>query len=157
AGARSFETVNVSSARAWVQTGRFENTPYHEIAIIRGNIAILLDSSDLHERTRIPISPVLARRWTREAALARRAAPLVAVRTGGGYSDTEVRTLDDILLWRFRPREQLPAVSLIPADLDADGELEFYASNGDFVARLNAAGHEVWRRPTRYPAGLLLS
>jgi hypothetical protein len=156
-GATAFESIVVSSTQAWFQTGSFDAGPAEQIAVIHGDGAVLLDPLDFHERARVPFHPDVARRWNWNVALARLAGRLVAVRTGGGYADTEVQTLDGVLLWRFRPSPQLPAVALKPADLDADGRLEFYGDNGDFVARLDADGHELWRRPTRYPAGLVLS
>lgn len=156
-GATAFESIVVSSTQAWFQTGSFDAGPGEQIAVIHGGGAIVLDPFDFHERTRVPFHPDVARRWNWNVALARLDGRLVAVRTGGGYADTEVRTLDGVLLWRFRPSPQLPAVALQPADLDADGRLEFYGDNGDFVARLDADGHELWRRLTRYPAGLVLS
>jgi hypothetical protein len=157
AGASAFESLHVSVGAAWYQVGRFDDRPGETIAVIRGAEAVLLDPNDFHERSRISFSHELARQWNSSTRLARLGGRLVAVRTGGGYTDTEVRTLDGVLLWRFRPSADLPAVALLPADLDSDGQEEFYGSNGDFIARLDANGHEVWRRPAHYPASLVLS
>src|SRR5262249_52396630 len=33
--------------------------------------------------------------------------------------------------------------------LDGDGQLEFYSSDQSATVRLDGAGHEIWRRPTR--------
>ena len=156
-GATAFESKAVSTAQAWFQTGSFDDQPGEQIAVISGNDAVLLDPLDFRERGRVSFNSGVARRWNWNAALARLEGRLVVVHTGGGYTDTDVETLDGELLWRFRPSAKLPAVALKPADLDGDGRLEFYGDNGDFVARLDADGKEVWRRPTRYPAGLLLS
>jgi hypothetical protein len=35
----------------------------------------------------------------------------------------------------------------VPADLDADGDGEFYASTNDALVRLDGNGREVWRTP----------
>jgi len=126
------------------------------VTLIGGNGAVLLDPVDFHERGRVRFR-LESLRWAGDSMLVRLDRRMVAVRTSGAAADTEVQTLDGALLWRFRPSPQLSAVSLWPADLDGDGRIEFYADNGDFIARLDADGKEAWRRPALYPAGLLLS
>jgi hypothetical protein len=79
--------------------------------------------------------------------LARIGGSLVVVDTGGGLDDTRVRDLDGTERWRYRPEHEVAATSLVPADLDADGNTEFYATITSNAVRLDAAGQEVWRAP----------
>ena len=81
----------------------------------------------------------------------------MVVQTGGGYSETEVVELDGRRLWRYRPSESLPPTALRPADLDGDGEIELYATDGGRVIRLDGEGGEVWSRESTYGAALLLA
>jgi len=151
-GADAFRRTLVSDRSAWFQAGDFDGEPGDEIAVIDHDGAELIDPGDLSSRTRVPFGGVPGRLWNWYSRLRRLDDRLVAVQGGGGYQETEVRTLDNMLLWRYRPDPTLPPTALMAADLDADGATEFYASATQHVARLDGAGGEVWTRPASMAA-----
>ena len=154
-GGDAFTRVPVSEASAWFQAAELDGKPGDEIAVMQHRVVTLLDPVGLQEVGRIELSSDPLLNWF--SVLARLRERVVVVQTGGGYSETEVRETDGRMLWRHRPDPQLPPTALRPVDLDADGELEFYAAEGDSVARLDGAGQVVWRQPARYGSALLLS
>lgn len=116
------------------------------------------------EIRRLPSLDVVARHtlaspsaWSWYSRLTRVGGELVVVATGGGFQDTRVTGLDDAERWRYHPDATLPPTSLVAADLDADGDTEFYATIGAALVRLDGTGRETWRRevPSPYPLGTL--
>ena len=154
-GGEAFTSVPVSEAAAWFQAAELDGEPGDEIAVMQHRGVTLLDPVGLQEVGRIELSPEPLLNWF--SVLARLRERVVVVQTGGGYSETEVRETDGRMVWRHRPDPQLPPTALQPADLDADGELELYAAEGDSVARLDGAGQVVWRQPANHGSALLLS
>jgi len=148
-GSEAFEEVVVSDRAAWHVAGAFGEGPGELVAVVDSRGADLLDPMDFRFRARAEFAPVRGGLWNWSSTLARLDGRLVVVHTGGGYSDVEVRELDGRVLWSYRPDPILPPTALEPADLDGDGKIEFYASDHAATVRLDAAGHEVWRRPTR--------
>ena len=148
-GAEAFEEILVSTRPAWHVAGALDEGPGEVVAVVEHRGADLLDPADFHLRGRADFAPVRGGIWKGFSTLARLDGRLVVVQTGGGFSDVEVQELDGRVLWSYRPDPTLPPTALEPADLDGDGKIEFYASDQAATVRLDGAGHEVWRRPTR--------
>jgi hypothetical protein len=147
-GGDAFEIVPVSDRAAWHVAGRFDEGPGELVAVVDNRGADLLDPADFRRRGHADFGPVRGGIWNWFSTLVRMDGRLVVVQTGGGYSDVKVQELDGRVLWSYRPDPNLPPTALRPADLDGDGTVEFYASDHDATVRLDAAGREVWRRPT---------
>ena len=147
AGADAFETVTVTEGRTVRQTGEFDGAPGEDVALIDFAGVQLLNSATLAVEQRLELDGQLRSRWTPASRLARLGGALVIVDTGGGLDETRVRGLDGTEHWRYRPDTDIPASSLVPADLDGDGDTEFYATITSNAVRLDAAGSEVWRVP----------
>jgi hypothetical protein len=147
-GASAFEQVPVSDRAAWYVAGALDEWPGEAIAVVDNRGADLLDPGDFRARRHVDFGNVHGGIWNWFSTLARLDGHLVVVQTGGGYSDVEVQEVDGRVLWSYRPDPDLPPTALKPADLDGDGELEFYASDHSATVRLDGAGREVWRRPT---------
>jgi hypothetical protein len=148
-GADAFEEVLVSDRAAWHVAGAFDDGAGYLVAVVDNRGADLLDPIDFRVREHVNFAPVRGGLWNSFSTLARLDGRLVVVQTGGGFSDVEVRELDGHVLWSYRPDPTLPPTALQPADLDGDGQLEFYSSDQSATVRLDGAGHEVWRRATR--------
>ena len=146
-GADAFETVSVTEDRTVRQTGEFDGAPGEDVAIIDFASVQLLNSATLAVEQRLELDGQLRARWTPASRLARLGGALVIVDTGGGLDETRVRELDGTERWRYRPHTDIPASSLVPADLDGDGETEFYATITSNTVRLDATGDERWRAP----------
>lgn len=146
-GADTFETVTVTDGRTVRQTGEFDGAPGDDVALIDFAGVQLLNSATLIAEQRLELDGQLRSRWTPASRLARLGGALVIVDTGGGLDDTRVRELDGTERWRYRPHTDIPASSLVPADLDGDGDTEFYATITSNAVRLDATGDEVWRAP----------
>lgn len=144
-GADTFESVLISNASTWRLTGEFDGTPGDELALVDRDGVRLIDPSTLVERDRLSLGGDSAR-WNWFSMLARVGGRLVRVDTGGGYQDTLVRALDGTLLWQYRPDPMLAPTALRPADLDNDGETEFYATSRDRLVRLDGDGRLIWQR-----------
>jgi hypothetical protein len=148
-GQNRFESIQVSSTPAWYQTGEFDGQPGDEIAIVDHRGADLLDSTSLAVAQRVEFGGTPGRLWTAFSSLVRMPdGRLMVAQTGGGFSQTLVRDLDGSTRWEYRPDPSRSPDALRPADLDADGRLEFYASTTDALARVDADGQEVWRQPS---------
>jgi hypothetical protein len=147
AGGDAFERVTVSDRAEWRLTGEFDGEPGDEIALVDGQRIRLLTPATLTERAVIPLAGDARSRWAASSTLARSQGQLVIVDTGGGFQPTRVRALSGEERWNFRPDPALPPTSLQPADLDGDGDAEFYAAATNDLFRLDAAGHAVWRKP----------
>jgi hypothetical protein len=147
AGGDAFETINVTEAASTRQTGEFDGEPGDDLAIVEYDQLRLLTPATLAERGRLELGGDLRSRWKPSLRLARLGGTLVVVDTGGGLDETRVRDLDGTERWRYRPDTDVPATSLVPADLDADGNTEFYATITSHAVRLDADGQELWRAP----------
>lgn len=154
AGATAFERRVLASTPSWRDAGRFGEEDADEVALIGSGAIDLLDA-EFTPRARLQLTGG-AERWTGFGRLARVHGELVVAETGGGFSDTRVHRLDGTELWRYHPDRDLPPTSMLPADLDADGETEFYAATMSAIVRLDGDGRQVWRYDARMPglAGL---
>ncbi len=147
-GAEGFETLLLSERAAWHVSAELDGRPGDEIAIVDHEGAEILGSLAFERQARVALGGQ-GRLWNWFSTLARVDGSLVVVQTGGGYSETELRQLDGGRLWSYRPNPELAPSALRPADLDADGSVEFYASWDRALVRLDTKGREVWSRPTR--------
>ena len=146
-GADAFETVTVTDRATVRQTGEFNGAPGDDLAIIDFAGVQLLNPVSLTVEERLELDGQLRSRWTPASRLTRLGGALVIVDTGGGLDETLVRELNGTERWRYRPHTDIPASSLVPADLDGDGETEFYATITSNTVRLDATGDEIWRAP----------
>jgi hypothetical protein len=144
-GSDGFETAQIFSGTAWYTTGDFDEAPGEEIAIVSYRAADLLDPTTFVKRGRLAFEGNLPQKWNWFSRLVRLDGTLAVAQTGGGFSETEVLALDGSLRWRYRPKPDLATSAMLPADLDGDGQIEFYASPFDGTVRLDSTGHEVWR------------
>lgn len=145
----------ISGATAWPDAVDVDGDGDEALATVSGGTV---------EIRRLPALDAVARHtlgqpssWSWYSRLARLPDGLAVVATGGGFQDTWVSDLAGTERWRYRPDATLPPTSLLPADLDADGVTEFYATIAAAVVRLDAGGRETWRRdvPSPYPLGTL--
>ena len=146
-GAETFETVTVTEQAAVPQAGAFDAEAGDDLALVDFNSIRLLLPTTFVERQRLDVGGDMRTRWSDSSRLARIGGALVVVDTGGGLSDASLHDLDGTERWRYRPDADVPPMSLVPADLDGDGEIEFYATITSHAVRLDAAGGEVWRAP----------
>lgn len=151
-GSESFESVSLTDRPEWAVSADLDDAPGEELAIVGQRGARLLDATSLDELRRVEFGAEPGRLWNWYSTLARIDGRLVVVQTGGGYQATELRELDGRLLWSYHPDPELPPSALRSADLDGDGRAEFYATTVHAMVRLDATGHEVWKRPTRMSA-----
>jgi hypothetical protein len=151
-GGDRFTRTRVSDTVTWHQTGNFDGEPGDEVARIDHAGVDLLDPDTFAVRTHVPFGGERGRLFNGFSRLQRLGGRLVVVQAGGGFQETEVRSVDNQLLWRYRPDPTLVTSSLWPADADDDGEVEFYAAAGSQVARLDGTGRETWRRPATLSA-----
>jgi hypothetical protein len=156
-GARTFARDTVTSKNAWPHVAELDGSPGQELALARHDRAIFLDPSTLQQAGEADYSTLSPATWNWYSRLVRLGDRLAIAQTGGGFSDTKVLSLDGTALWEYRPNPNLAPDALRPADLDGDGATEFYASSTDGVARLDAAGREVWRQPTRHASLVALA
>jgi hypothetical protein len=151
-GAAAFASTPVADRPQWVMTAELDAVPGEDLVLVDHAGARVLDPRTLETRHTIAFPERRGGFWTSFAALVRLPDDEIAVaETGGGFSRTLVRRLDGSTLWEHRPDGDSSPTSLDPADLDGDGRVEFYASSLHAVARLDAGGREVWRRPSRLP------
>lgn len=151
-GATAFASTPVADRSQWVMTAELDGVPGDELALVDHASARVIDPRTLETRRTIAFPERRGGFWTSFAALVRLPDDEIAVaETGGGFSRTLVRRLDGSTLWEHRPDGDSSPTSLDPADLDGDGRVEFYASSLHVVARLDAGGSVVWRRPARLP------
>ena len=146
-GTESFEKIRVSTSAwaPWYVAAELDGLPGDEVAVFRFALVEVLAPTDFRIKDRLRIvrghGPLLSGSET----LARIDGRLLIVRQGGGYQPTEVRGLGGELVWAYRPDRTPPPTALLPADLDGDGVIEFYAS-ASTVERLDGAGRPVWSR-----------
>lgn len=147
AGADTFERKAADDGDAWYLVDDLDAAPGDELAVVDHKGATLIDVTTMQSVRHVPFGGDPGRLWNWYSRLVRIRDGLAVVHTGGGYSDTELKSLDNTLLWRFRPDAELPPTSLMPGDLDGDGEVEFYASSTKSMTRLSIEGKEVWTQP----------
>jgi hypothetical protein len=146
AGADRFARTPVSDASSWKVVGEFDGAPGDELALVTHKGAQLYDAHSLQPTTFIAFGGEPGRLWNWFSRLVRIGDTFVVAQTGGGFSDTELRSLENAQLWQFKPDPRLSPSAMLPADLDEDGEIEFYASSTDALTRLNPRGEPVWNR-----------
>ena len=146
-GAETFETVTVTEQAMDPQTGAFDTETGDDLALVDFTAVQLLLPTTFVERQRLELGGDVRKRWSESSRLTRVGDTLVVVDTGGGLDDVRVHDLDGTERWRYRPDTVAPPTSFVPADLDGDGEVEFYATIVSHVVRLDTAGREVWRAP----------
>jgi hypothetical protein len=157
AGDHAFELRTIWKRASWFLTGKFSGQRSDDLAIIEPDRIDLRDPEEGQLRATAPLAPSMRLKWNGSTTLVRIDDRLVAVRTGGGFQDTDVWELDGRMAWRYRPDPTLPPTVMAPADLDEDGRTEFYVSDTKGVARLDESGREVWRRdkPMAHIIGVL--
>lgn len=140
--------VSTSAWAPWYVAAELDGLPGEEVAVFGYDVVEVLDPADFRIKNRLRIvrghGPLLSGSET----LARIDGRLLIVQQGGGYQPTEVRSLEGELVWAHRPDQSPPPTALLPADLDGDGMIEFYAA-GSAVERLDGAGNPVWIRDAR--------
>jgi len=151
AGGDRFTRTAVSDRSAWHLAGNYDGVPGDEIAVIDHGGIDLLGPDDFSLRSRIAFGGERGRLWNWYSRLVPIGGTLAVAQTGGGYQETELRSLHNELLWRYRPDASLPPTALLPADLDGDGESEFYASTSSHVVRLDTRGRAVWTKTESLP------
>jgi hypothetical protein len=147
-GAETFETVTVTEQTLAPQTGAFDAEAGDDLALVDFTGVRLLPPTTLVERQRLELGGDVRTRWSDASRLVRLGGALVVVDTGGGLNDARLHDLDGTERWRYRSDAGVPPMSFVPADLDGDGEAEFYATTTSYAVRLDAAGREVWRAPS---------
>ena len=155
-GDGSFEKILVSTSAwaPWYVAAELDGSPGDEVAVFRYELVEVLDPTDFRIKNRLRI--VRGHRpLTGSETLARIDGRPLIVRQGGGYQPTEVRDLGGELVWAYLPDLSPPPKALLPADLDGDGTMEFYAA-ASTVERLDGAGRPVWSRDAR-PYELVLA
>ena len=146
-GADTFETVTVTEGAMAPQTGPFDNEPGEDLALVDFNGIRILLPTTLGERQRLEFTGDVRSRWSDSSRLARIGGALVVVETGHGLDTPRVHDVDGTERWRYRPAADQPPTSFVPADLDGDGDGEFYATIASNLVRLDANGQEIWRAP----------
>ncbi|MFN7980400.1 MAG: hypothetical protein U0Q11_00945 [Vicinamibacterales bacterium] len=147
-GNDTFVNVAVDAPGGWYLTGNFDGRPGDELAVVDRGTVQIFDGRTLQQQGSRALGGDAAR-WNWFSHLARSRGELVRIDTGGGFQETQALALDGTLRFRYHPDETLPPNALRDADLDADGETEFYASTQSWLTRLDSAGREVWRQAQR--------
>ena len=165
-GDESFEKTLVSTSAwvPWYVAAELDGTPGDEVAVFQSEFVETLDPIDFRIKNRFRVVRFV--RGQRVSFLSgfstvvRIDGRLLIVQQGGGYQPTEVRSLTGELVWAYRPDQSPPPTALLPADLDGDGIVEFYASastaSASTVERLDGAGRPVWSRDAS-PHNLVLA
>jgi hypothetical protein len=151
-GTDRFVRTSVSQTPAWHIAGEFDDTPGEDLAVVDHQGAQIVDALSLQPGLLLPFGGEPGRLWGPFSRLVRLGDGFAVVQSGGGFSETEVKTLDNQLLWRFHPAGQPPPTALLPGDLDEDGETEFYASSSDAVTRVDTRGQPVWSTRATLPS-----
>lgn len=144
-GGDRFHTVPVTTRSGWFLTGDFDGQPGDEVGVANRGEVELFDGRTFAPLPSVPLEGDAAN-WNWYSQLARSRGGLVRVDGGGGFQETQVFAPDGTRVFRYHPDETLPPNALRAADLDDDGELEFYASTQTFLTRLDVAGQELWRQ-----------
>jgi hypothetical protein len=151
AGGERFQTALVTEGAAWHLAGNFDGQPGEELAVVDHNGAQLFDPVGPQPSARVAFGGAPGRLWNWYSTFARLADTLVVVHTEGGDQGNQVRSLNNESIWSFRQDPALPPTKLLPGDLDADGQTEFYATTAQAVVRLDVQGQQVWRQPRVLP------
>lgn len=146
-GADRFETVAIGGpAHGWYLAGEFDGRAGDEVAIVAGEQLQLFDVPSLQPRDPLRLAGETAR-WSWFSQPVWSGGALRRVDGGGGFQETQVFALDGTQIFRYHPDPRLPPNALRAADLDEDGDADFYASGQRYLARLTADGRELWQRP----------
>jgi hypothetical protein len=148
AGRDRFQRTVVSDRSRWISAANLDGHPGEELVLATHAKAEALDPETLRPALAVDYSALPPFTWSWYSRLVRIKDRIFIAQTGGGFSETKILALDGSTLWHYRPNPQLSPDALRPADLDGDGETEFYSSTSDAVVRLDGAGRVVWRRPT---------
>jgi len=147
-GSDAFQSVAVDARDGWYLTGDFDGQPGDELAVVSRSEVQLFDGRSLQPRASRTLAGEAAR-WNWFSELARSGGDLVRVDTGGGFQETQVLSLDGTQRFRYHPDDTLPPNALRAADLDGNGDAEFYSCTQQSLTRLDGSGHEIWRQPHR--------
>lgn len=148
AGENLFESRTISHRPASYVVGELDDHPGVDVAFVDHAGADVHDTTTLAKTARVEFGG--GQVWGSFSTLARLPdGRLAVVDTGGGFSRTLVKDLNGVVLWEYRPDPALAPDALRPADLDADGVVEFYGVSTESIARLGADGRELWRQPSR--------
>jgi hypothetical protein len=152
-GSDAFTSAPVSTQSAWYIATDLDEQAGEELIIVDSAGADVLDSATLAVKRHVAFGGQPGRLWASFSTLVRLPDGRLAVaQTGGGFSRTLLQDLNGAELWEYRPDPKLPPTALRPADLDADGNVEFYGASTDSIVRLDSNGREVWRRPATLAA-----
>jgi hypothetical protein len=147
-GGDTFLRTPVPEARsAWTEADDLHPHPGTELVIASQTGARLMDPATLATLEQLDFPHLPSGTWNWFSRLVRIGDRYAIAQTGGGYSETKVLGLDGSLLWAYRPDPKLPPSSLVPADLDRDGQTEFYSTTTHSLVRLDQAGREIWSQP----------
>lgn len=147
AGGDRFVSAVLNETAGWNLVGEYDGQPGDDVAIVDHKGAQLFDVATMARTRFIPFGGDPGRAWGPFSRLVRSGDSFVVANTGGGFSSTEVKSLDNVVLWTYRPDPKLAPSAMLPGDLDEDGEAEYYASTTDAIVRLTAAGTVVWTKP----------
>lgn len=118
--------------------GDYDGDGIDEVAELSGNGITLRNTADLSQKAFIP------------AAVTDYAYIPVIMRQGGGLflfkrNDCSLYELNGRQVWKFGHGDTTSYVDSLAADLDKDGETEFYCPAPSGLYRLDAEGKKVWK------------
>ena len=164
--------VRLLDASAWFRITEFDGTPGDELVVANHHAIRSFRPLDLESaaRSQFPEGPAVApepveivehrgaegSQWSWYSTVTRLNGRPVIVQMGGGYSETEVLDLSGEMVFRHHPDPKLPPQQLLPADLERDGDVEFYAAGQGSIRRLDSSGETVWQREAPLFSRLLL-
>lgn len=146
-GEGALTRTRLTTGPAWFQVGEFDGAAAGDVvAAVDGRTVAMLDPATGAASRRIPLGDEARRRWNWFSRLIPDDGELLMAQSGGGYHDVAMLDLSGRPRWTFRPDPSLPAIALLPADLDGDGRLELYSASLGAVYRLDAGGQVIWRQ-----------